>query len=109
MTGLVSLMFLPLSDRGRGFPSLGAILGFALGVTGILVFELRLLELTSPLTVAVLSALHNVVIVLYFVLRDGEDFSWQQSVGFAISTVGIIGYARLKHGQLEQPRNHQSP
>lgn len=106
MTGLVSLLFLPFSDKGWGSPSLGAILGFALGVTGILVFELRVLELTSPLTVAMLSSMNNVVIVLYFVLWDGEEFSLLQQVGFAISTVGIIGYAHLKHRQQEQPRLH---
>jgi drug/metabolite transporter (DMT)-like permease len=99
MTGLLSLALLPLFEKSWAAPGFGKILSFAVGITGILLCELRLVELTSPLTVAVMSALHNVVIVLFFVIRDGEPFSQAQQAGFAVSTLGVIGYAWLKHRQ----------
>jgi len=49
--------------------------------------------------VAVLSAVHNVIIVLFFVLMDGEKMNDGQLVGFGVSTVGIVCYALVKHWQ----------
>ena len=95
--------FLPPNVFSKGIsfaaPPLATLLFFAVGVTGILVAELQLVQLTSPLTVSVLSALHNVVIVLFFVLRDGEEFRGGQQAGFAVSTLGVIGYAFIKERQ----------
>jgi len=100
LTGLIALAFLLVFENGDLTPPpLDEAFYFALGGTGILIFELQLVQLTSPLTVAVLAALHNVVIVLFFVLRDGEKLDSAQSAGFAVSTVGVIGYAIVKHWQ----------
>eukprot|EP00928_Gymnodinium_smaydae_P032217 TRINITY_DN23398_c0_g2_i1.p1 TRINITY_DN23398_c0_g2~~TRINITY_DN23398_c0_g2_i1.p1 ORF type:complete len:214 (+),score=38.02 TRINITY_DN23398_c0_g2_i1:90-731(+) len=101
LTGLVSLCAVPLFEQSWAMPQTSTVLYFGAAVTGILVFELRLVELTSPLTVAVLAALHNVIIVLFFVAWDGEAFGRAESAGFAVSTVGVAWYAYLKHAQLK--------
>lgn len=100
LTGLIALAFVLVFENGDFTPPpLDEVFYFALGGTGILIFELQLVQLTSPLTVAVLAAMHNVVIVLFFVLQDGESLDSAQSAGFAVSTVGVIGYAVVKHWQ----------
>lgn len=106
MTGLMALAFLPFFEKSWELPALMSILGVAIGANGILFFELRLVELTSALTVAVLAAIHNVAIVLYFLLVDNEPFSKSQQAGFAVSTLGTILYAVVKS---RQGKAHMDP
>ncbi|CAK0815282.1 unnamed protein product [Prorocentrum cordatum] len=82
-------------------PPLGSLMAFALGVTGILLCELRLVELTSALTLAVLAAAHNVIMVIFFLVLGGEggDISLTQSVGYAVNTAGVVAYAVVKRWQ----------
>eukprot|EP00440_Ansanella_granifera_P034233 gb/GFBE01037139.1/.p1 GENE.gb/GFBE01037139.1/~~gb/GFBE01037139.1/.p1 ORF type:complete len:348 (+),score=59.96 gb/GFBE01037139.1/:1-1044(+) len=98
VTGLMGLAFLPFFETSYELPPFGVILAVALCATGILVFELRLTELTSPLTVSVLAVLHNVVIVVFFGLL-GESMSDGQILGFAISTLGAGCYALARKRQ----------
>merc|ERR1719235_1544005 len=99
MTGLVALIFLPFFERCCSFPSIFNIVCVAIAANGILFFELRLIELTSPLTVSVLASLHNVVIVAWFVIVEGEPFNTSQMGGFGVSTVGALLYAWAKQTQ----------
>lgn len=92
ITGLMALAFLPFFETSLELPPLGTIMAVSLCATGILVFELRLTELTSPLTVSVLAVLHNVVIVIFFAYL-GESLSHGQVAGFAVSTLGAMCYA----------------
>ncbi|CAK0800903.1 unnamed protein product [Prorocentrum cordatum] len=97
--GLLSVLLFEHGDFTP--PPLGALLAFALGVTGIVVCELRLIELTSALTIAVLAAAHNVVMVIFFLAVDGEggDISEMQAAGYSLNTVGVCAYAAVKHWQ----------
>lgn len=97
VTGISALAFLPFFETSWAAPSWSAIVTTAAGATGILIFELRLTELTSPLTVSVLGAFHNVVIVLFFVLWDKERLTSAQTAGFIVSSVGVLSYSRVKH------------
>ena len=69
-----------------------------------MIAELRLVELTSALTLAVLAASHNVIIVLFFLLFDGEggDVSFTQGVGYAVNTVGFVLYAGVRYWQQKE-------
>jgi len=98
-TGLLALMFVPVFESTWEAPSCDSVFWLGLCAVGILICELRLTELTSPLTVSVLSAVHNVAIVLLFILKDGEVLSKAQMAGFVISTNGVIFYAWFKHSQ----------
>lgn len=103
ITGILALGFLPIFENSDWTsPSLSVVLSFAIGVTGILIFELQLVQLTSPLTLAVLNSVHNVVIVLFFVLKDGEVMSPEQAYGFMVSTLGVIGYAVVRRLQIQE-------
>eukprot|EP00404_Azadinium_spinosum_P026053 CAMPEP_0180677916 /NCGR_PEP_ID=MMETSP1037_2-20121125/68103_1 /TAXON_ID=632150 /ORGANISM="Azadinium spinosum, Strain 3D9" /LENGTH=505 /DNA_ID=CAMNT_0022707523 /DNA_START=41 /DNA_END=1555 /DNA_ORIENTATION=+ len=59
--GFLSVIIFEHSDFTP--PPFFSLVAFAFGVTGILVCELRLVELTSALTLAVLCAAHNVIMV----------------------------------------------
>ena len=85
-------------------PPFGSLLLFSLGVIGISVTELRLIELTSALTLAVLSAAHNVIMVLFFLCLDGEggDISFTQGLGYAVNTVGCFFYAGVRWWQKQE-------
>ena len=49
--GLMSLLFLPFFESNFALPSVDSTVVVGICATGILVFELLLTELTSPLTV----------------------------------------------------------
>lgn len=99
MTGLMALIFLPAFESNWDMPGFNSIIAVAIAANGILFFELRLIELTSPLTVSVLASLHNVVIVAWFVIVEGEPFNTSQMGGFGVSTVGALLYAWAKQTQ----------
>jgi len=103
--GLSSLAFLPLFENSWALPPTRLVFTFSLQCVLILIFELRLTELTSPLTVSVLAALHNVVIVGFFVIVDGEHLKVAQLIGFGMSTFGAIIYAWLKFRKARQYAN----
>ena len=50
-SGLMSLLFLPFFESNFALPSVDSAVVVGICATGILVFELLLTELTSPLTV----------------------------------------------------------
>jgi len=93
--GLTSLAFVPSVERTwdipPGFWPLAVVVGVS--VTGILVFQLQLTKLLSPLTVSVLAIVKDVVIVLFFLCYGGERFSKAQELGFAMSATGVLAYA----------------
>lgn len=95
--GVSALAFLPFLEDSWDMPASTPVVSFGVQVLLILVFELRLTELTSPLTVSVLAVFHNVVIVLIFVSVAGESLSVVEAVGYAISTLGCLIYARFKY------------
>mmetsp|Transcript_51089 Transcript_51089/g.91743 ORF Transcript_51089/g.91743 Transcript_51089/m.91743 type:complete len:341 (-) Transcript_51089:159-1181(-) len=107
VTGLMGLLFLPFFEKSYALPPLGVTLAVAVCATGILIFELRLTELTSPLTVSVLAVLHNVVIVLFFCLLEGEEMSRGEIAGFTVSTLGSICYAAASKRQSLHPNLEQ--
>ncbi|CAE7280859.1 Gan [Symbiodinium natans] len=78
ITGLMSLLFLPFFESNFELPAVDTTIVVGICATGILVFELLLTELTSPLTVSVLGVMHNVVIVGFFTLT-GEHLSTGQA------------------------------
>ena len=100
--GLFSVVFFENGDFTP--PPFGSLLLFSLGVIGILVTELRLIELTSALTLAVLSAAHNVIMVVFFLCLDGEggDISFTQGLGYAVNTVGCFLYAGVRYLQKQE-------
>ncbi|CAE7567277.1 Klhl18 [Symbiodinium sp. CCMP2592] len=98
ITGLMSLLFLPFFESNFALPSVDSTVVVGICATGILVFELLLTELTSPLTVSVLGVMHNVVIVVFFTLT-GERMSTGQVAGFTVSTAGAICYACARKRQ----------
>jgi len=102
VTGIVAMCFLPFFESDWSPPPISVFISFGFGVTGILIFELQLVQLTSPLTVSILSAVHNVIIVLFFVIKDNEQLSSAQMAGFAVSSIGVAGYAWLKHAQAKE-------
>jgi len=98
VTGLMSLLFLPFFETSFDLPAWDTTVVVGICATGILVFELLLTELTSPLTVSVLGVMHNVVIVVFFTIL-GERMSTGQVVGFAVSTLGAVCYACARKQQ----------
>ncbi|CAE8596076.1 unnamed protein product [Polarella glacialis] len=92
----MSLAFLPLADDSWQLPSMRLAVAVAFSASGILVFQLRLTELTSPLTVSVLSVFHDVAIVLFFVWAGNEQLNTAQAAGFAVSAVGAVFFACAK-------------
>ncbi|CAJ1375591.1 unnamed protein product [Effrenium voratum] len=124
VTGLMSLALVPLG-KDWTLPPFGLSLAVAASATGILVFQLQLTQLTSPLTVAVLAIFHDVAIasaqvhwmslrigvaqVLWFLCADGETFSQAQQFGYAVSAVGAVIYscAKLRYSSLA-PEDNQS-
>lgn len=96
ITGLTALAFLPFFENSWDLPSWFSIIGVGIGATGILLFELRLTELTSPLTVSVLAIVHNVVIVFFFLVFFGEKLKMEQLAGFGVSSLGAMIYALVK-------------
>jgi len=96
VTGLVALCCIPFFEGGWQVPEIQDIAVLSLSIIGILMFELRLVELTSPLTVSVLAIMHNVVIVLFFALFQHDVLSNLQYVGFAVSICGSLCYAMAK-------------
>eukprot|EP00928_Gymnodinium_smaydae_P084851 TRINITY_DN68125_c0_g1_i1.p1 TRINITY_DN68125_c0_g1~~TRINITY_DN68125_c0_g1_i1.p1 ORF type:complete len:443 (-),score=58.16 TRINITY_DN68125_c0_g1_i1:133-1413(-) len=100
--GFFSVVFFEHGDFAP--PPFGSLLLFSVSVIGILVTELRLVELTSGLTLAVLSASHNVIMVLFFLCLDGEggDISFMQGLGYAVNTVGCILYASVRWWQQKE-------
>lgn len=94
LTGLVGLAF-ALFDAEQTWqtPNVGLILAVAVSFTGCKLCEYRLTELTNPLTVSVLGALHNLVIVLYFTFVGDESMTKPQAYGFAVSSFGAVLYA----------------
>ncbi|OLQ11656.1 Gigaxonin [Symbiodinium microadriaticum] len=101
VTGLMSLLFLPFFESNFALPSVDSAVVVGICATGILVFELLLTELTSPLTVSVLGVMHNVVIVVFFTLM-GERMSTGQVAGFTVSTAGAICYACARKRQAKR-------
>jgi len=93
VTGLVAVCCLPFFEGGWQVPDIQDIAVLSLSIIGILMCELRLVELTSPLTVSVLATMHNVVIVLFFSLFQHDALSKTQCLGFAVSTLGSLCYA----------------
>jgi len=77
---------------------------FGMAATCLFLFEMQLLELTSPTDVAVMSAAHNVIIFLYFVIFDGEIAGSAEVLGFTVSTMGAVGYALLKRAESQRDR-----
>ncbi|CAE7694923.1 Gan [Symbiodinium pilosum] len=80
----MSLLFLPFFESNFELPELDTTIVVGICATGILVFELLLTELTSPLTVSVLGVMHNVVIVLFFTLL-GERMSTGQATAMIVA------------------------
>jgi len=94
ITGLAALPFVPLLDHGdMTLPPMMDTLIMGGCILVILLCQLQLTELTSPLTVAVLQALHNVVIVLYFSVLGGELLPAPVYYGFALSSIGAVFYS----------------
>lgn len=106
VTGLVSLAILPLG-KDWTLPSMPLAVAVAASATGILVFQLRLTQLTSPLTVSVLSVFHDVAIVLFFLIADGERFTTAQQAGYAVSAAGAVLYscAKMRYSNLAEESN----
>eukprot|EP00930_Biecheleria_cincta_P083408 TRINITY_DN72990_c0_g1_i1.p1 TRINITY_DN72990_c0_g1~~TRINITY_DN72990_c0_g1_i1.p1 ORF type:complete len:353 (-),score=61.29 TRINITY_DN72990_c0_g1_i1:74-1132(-) len=96
IAALLSLIFVPFFESTWVAPGIDSVVVTGLCASGILIFEFRLTELTSPLTVAVLAILHNVVIVFYFVVFGGENMEPAQLYGFGVSSIGAIVYAGAK-------------
>lgn len=107
VAALLSLIFVPIFESTWDAPSIDVILVTGLCATGILIFEFRLTELTSPLTVSVLAVLHNVVIVYYFVVFTGENMDSAQLYGFGVSSIGAIIYAGAKMCKQKQLQSEQ--
>ncbi|CAE8608552.1 unnamed protein product [Polarella glacialis] len=97
VTGLMALGFRPFFESSWEVDSWSVIAAVAVGATGILIFELRLTELTGPLTVSVLAVIHNIVIVMYFLILGGERLSWPQLAGFSVSALGAFVYALSRY------------
>lgn len=93
VTGLVALCCLPFFEDGWQVPEIQDIAVLSLSIIGIMMFELRLVELTSPVTVSVLAIMHNVVIVAFFSLFQHDALSKMQFAGFAVSICGSLCYA----------------
>jgi len=100
--GFSALAVLPVFEASWSRPSLSVVAIFAVQVTMILIFELRLTELTSPLTVSVLAVAHNVIIVVIFETVGGESLSRGEFIGFLISTCGCLVYARFKSSRAKR-------
>jgi len=96
VTGLVALCFLPFFEGVGHLPEIQDIVVLSLSCIGIMMFEFRLVELTSPLTVSVLATMHNVVIVLFFTLFQHDALSKMQCAGFAVSVCGSLCYAAAR-------------
>merc|ERR1712194_146075 len=64
VTGIISLAFLPIFDKSWELPNMSLACALGASITGIIILQLRITELTSPLTVAVLGVFHDLGIVL---------------------------------------------
>lgn len=102
ITGLTALGCVPFFERSWEAPPIESIFAVGAGATGILLFELQLAELTSALTVSVLAVVHNVVIVLFFLIFFGEEMDGAKLTGFAVSTAGAVIYAFAKRRQANE-------
>jgi len=115
--GLVSFAFRPVFELfEEKLPSadVRAILLLGLAIPLMVVCQLRLMELTSPLTVAVLSVMRDVEVVLFFAVTQGEIFTTAQKAGFSVSVVGALVYAgstnsRAKPGELTREAEFGMP
>merc|ERR1711920_864045 len=99
-TGLVALAFVPIFESDWEMPALQDSLAVGCCATGILLLELRLTELTSPLTVAVLGMLHNAVSMLFVITVGEDDLSFSQAAGIGVSTAGALLYACSKSNKV---------
>lgn len=99
--GLISFAFFPLVEKTIEVPYglWGTAAQVAVSITGILLLQLRLTQLTSPLTVAILGVLKDVLTVLFFTSFTEEDFTMEQAIGYSVSALGVVFYACSLRGR----------
>eukprot|EP00933_Yihiella_yeosuensis_P074819 TRINITY_DN83881_c0_g1_i1.p1 TRINITY_DN83881_c0_g1~~TRINITY_DN83881_c0_g1_i1.p1 ORF type:complete len:376 (+),score=38.23 TRINITY_DN83881_c0_g1_i1:97-1224(+) len=108
MIGLTSVAFWPLDDHQHGFgiPDDSILPCVVAGVmaVGIILFQLRLTELTNPVTVSILAVFKDALILTYLLTdkNTGESFTKDQVLGYTMSAIGAIFYVRAKKNQLNQ-------
>lgn len=105
-TGLISLAFLPVFEKTWVLPDMRLALALGASVTGIFMMQLRITELTSPLTVAVLGVFHDLAIVgftlNYYNDDHHEHWTSAQAYGYSVSIVGVLMYACTSLGNRRQ-------
>eukprot|EP00928_Gymnodinium_smaydae_P076272 TRINITY_DN59273_c0_g1_i1.p1 TRINITY_DN59273_c0_g1~~TRINITY_DN59273_c0_g1_i1.p1 ORF type:complete len:381 (-),score=75.95 TRINITY_DN59273_c0_g1_i1:43-1047(-) len=92
-TGLSALCLLPFFESTWAPPPANSVFWLGICAVGILVCELRLTELTTPLTVSLVSVVNNMLTVTALVLFEGEFLDTAQCVGFLLSSLGVLTYA----------------
>eukprot|EP00927_Polykrikos_kofoidii_P052890 TRINITY_DN46918_c0_g1_i1.p1 TRINITY_DN46918_c0_g1~~TRINITY_DN46918_c0_g1_i1.p1 ORF type:complete len:348 (-),score=45.87 TRINITY_DN46918_c0_g1_i1:27-1070(-) len=100
-TGFSALGFLPFFESSWEAPDLRPVLWLGVCAVGILLCELRLTELTSPVTVSVLSVSNNIITVFAFLLRDGEVMNGVELAGFLLSSLGALAYGFSKRAAVK--------
>merc|ERR1712194_520273 len=95
-TGIISLAFLPIFDTSWELPNMSLACALGASITGIIILQLRITELTSPLTVAVLGVFHDLGIVLFSLYQHKDEYEqWKpaQTYGYSVSILGVLLYA----------------
>eukprot|EP00746_Dinoflagellata_sp_MGD_P051225 gnl/MRDRNA2_/MRDRNA2_228352_c0_seq1.p1 gnl/MRDRNA2_/MRDRNA2_228352_c0~~gnl/MRDRNA2_/MRDRNA2_228352_c0_seq1.p1 ORF type:complete len:318 (+),score=65.76 gnl/MRDRNA2_/MRDRNA2_228352_c0_seq1:58-954(+) len=101
-TAAASLACIPLFPQSKlELPVFWDVAVCGVSVLVIIMSELELTEITSPLAVAVLAAAHNIVIIVFFTLKEGEEITMELATSVAFSTLGSLAFALAKH----QPPN----
>lgn len=101
VSGLVSLLFYPFLEESLGVPHglWRMAAANAVSITGILLLQLRLTQLTTPLTVAVIAVTRDICTVAFFLYFTEESFSREQACGYCVSALGVFIYACSLRGQ----------
>jgi drug/metabolite transporter (DMT)-like permease len=74
----------------------------SVGVLALAFAELRLVSLTSALTVSVFAVLHNVLFIIAGIVEFNDDFNWRHALGTAFTLVGMGLYTELRRLQSEK-------
>jgi drug/metabolite transporter (DMT)-like permease len=88
-------------EEGRKWHFFMLIAGSSIGVLALAFAELRLVSLTSALTVSVFAVLHNVLFIIAGILEFHDEFNWRHGVGSALTLVGMGLYTDLRRKQSE--------
>ena len=84
--------------------SVGALLAFAM-----LLAELRIVQLSSGLTLSVAGVCKELLTVLFSVLLLGDKPTMYNMVGFFVCLMGIVLYHRVKTSPTEELKRERKP